>query len=130
MDYLCLMRPKTGQVVSIATAPSGDYLQASSALRLPSKPIVPTPIKFFLNMLDRVRKLRASRWGVGYDYLFIDPNGKDLEFLREWIDKGSVKSIVGTTVSFTDLEEVKKACDVVYNGKGGVGKAVITFPGN
>jgi NADPH:quinone reductase-like Zn-dependent oxidoreductase len=105
MDYLCLLRPKTGQVVSVATAPSGDYLQASSALRLPSKPIVPAPIRIFLNLLDWVRKMRASRWEVGYEYLFLDPSGKDLEALREWIDKGSVRSVVGTTVNFTDLEE-------------------------
>ena len=125
IDYLSLLRPETGTVISIATTPSGDDLQSSSIMRLPSKPKLPFYIHFFLNFMNGIRKWRASRWKVTYSYLFMDPNGKDLDTLRGWIDKGSVKSIVGSTVDFNDIEAVKKACQVVYEGKGGVGKAVI-----
>jgi hypothetical protein len=130
MDYLSLLRPGTGTVISIATTPSGDDFQTSSVLRLPSKPKLPVFIYFFLNFMDGIRKWRASRWKVTYSFMFIDPIGKDLETLREWIDKGSVKSIVGTTVDFNDIEGVKKACQVVHDGKGGVGKTVIKVAEN
>jgi hypothetical protein len=127
MDYLCLLRPKTGTVISIATAPSGDQLQSSSVMRLPSKPTLPAYVRIPLNIIDWIRKWRASRWKVTYAYLFVDPIGKDLDTLREWIDGKGVKSVVGTTVDFEDIEGVRKACQVVSDGKGGVGKAVIKF---
>ena len=130
MDYLSLLRPQTGMVISIATTPSGDQIQASSALRLPSKPTIPGFLRILLNLVDGVRKWRASRWNVTYAYWFLDPIGADLDFLREWIDKGSIKSIVGTTVDFKDVEAVQKASQVVYDGKGGVGKTVIKIAEN
>jgi hypothetical protein len=57
--------------------------------------------------------------------MFLEPNGKDLDSLREWIEEGKVKSVVGTVVNLRDIEEVRRACQVVYDGKGGLGKAVI-----
>lgn len=130
MDYLCLLRPETGMVISIATMPSGDQMQNSSALRVASKPILPAFLRILLNVIDRVYKWRASRWNVTYAYWFLDPIGTDLDFLREWIDKGSIKSVVGATVDFHDIEAVQKACQVVYDGKGGVGKTVIKIAEN
>jgi NADPH:quinone reductase-like Zn-dependent oxidoreductase len=130
MDYLSLLRPKTGMIISIATTPSGEQVQTSGMMHIPSKPVVPSYIRILLNMVDKMRKYRASRWNVTYSYLFLDANGKDLDTLRELIEKGSVKPIVGTTANFKDIDEVRKACELVYNGKGGVGKAVITFPEN
>jgi NADPH:quinone reductase-like Zn-dependent oxidoreductase len=130
MDYLSLLRPETGMVISIATAPSGDDFQSSSVMRLPSKPKVPFVIYFLLNFIDMVRKWRASRWKVTYSFLFLDANGKDLDTLREWIDKGNVKSVVGATVDLNDIEALKKACQLVNDGKGGVGKTVIKIAEN
>lgn len=130
MDYLCLLRPKTGMVISIATLPSGDQFQSSSVMRLPSKPILPAYVRIPLNLMDWFSKWRASRWNVTYAYLFLDPIGKDLDTLREWIDSKGIKSVVGTTVDFKDIEGVRKACQVVYDGKGGVGKAIIKFSEN
>lgn len=99
-------------------------------MRLPSKPTIPTVLRFLLNLMDRVRKWRASRWGVTYSYRFLDPIGTDLDFLREWIEKGSIKSIIGETVDFNDIEAVRKAAQVTYNGKGSVGKTVFKIAEN
>jgi NADPH:quinone reductase-like Zn-dependent oxidoreductase len=125
MDYLSLLRPKTGTVISIATTPSGQQFQNSSVMRMPSRPTVPTFIRIVLNLIDGYRQWRASRWGVNYSFMFLDPIGSDLDFLRENIEKGKIKSIVGSTVDFNDIEALKKAAQVVYDGKGGVGKTVI-----
>jgi hypothetical protein len=131
MDYLCLMRPKTGTIISISTSPSGDTMQSSSVMYRPIDPIVvPSYVRIALNLIDRIRKLRASRWGVTYEYIFVEPNGKDLDFLRECCEKGQVKSVVGSRAKFSDIEEVRKICQQVYDGKGGVGKAVIYLAEN
>lgn len=75
--------------------------------------------------MDSFRKLRARRYGVNYSYLFLDPSGKDLDELRGYVEDGKVRSVVGTTVELQDIEAVRKACQVVFSGKGGLGKMVI-----
>lgn len=130
MDYLCLLRPKTGMVISIATTPSGDTLQSASVMRVPSAPGLPVYLRIPLNLVDGIRQFRARRWHVSYAYIFIDPNFKDLDTLRGWLENGTLKTVVGTTANFKDIDEVRKACQVVYDGKGGIGKAVITMPEN
>jgi NADPH:quinone reductase-like Zn-dependent oxidoreductase len=125
IDYLHLMQPKTSCIVSIATMPSGSQLQDSSLMKLPHHPVVPLHFRLALNMLDFIRKLRARRYGVAYSYIFLDPNGNDLDTLTRHVEEGKLKPVVGTTVNLSDIEAVRKACQVVYSGQGGLGKAVI-----
>jgi NADPH:quinone reductase-like Zn-dependent oxidoreductase len=75
--------------------------------------------------MDYTRKLRAKRYGVSYSYMFLEPNGEDLDKLRGYIEEGKLKQVVGTTVNMQDISEVRKACQVVYNNRGGLGKVVI-----
>lgn len=86
---------------------------------------MPFAVRCGLNVLDRIRVLRAARWKVKYESIFLEPNGDDLETLRGWIQEGKVRTVVGTTVSLKNLDGVRDACQVVYAGKGGIGKAVI-----
>lgn len=125
MEYLCLMRPKTSRIISISTLPSGNLLQDSSVMRLPHRPTLPFIYKQALNLLDAARKLRARRYGVDYSYMFLEPNGKDLDLLREYVEKDQLKPVVGTTANMWDIEDVRKACQVVYSNRGGLGKVVI-----
>ncbi|KAI9924847.1 hypothetical protein MW887_006704 [Aspergillus wentii] len=124
MDYLCLMR-QTGYIISVSTMPSGDQLQSSSLMDLPSKPTLPIAAKFGLNTMDCVRKLRARRYGVTYSYMFLESSGEDLDKLRGYVEEGKLRTVVGTVAKFGDVEAVKDACQVVYSGKGGLGKTVI-----
>lgn len=125
MEYLCLMRKGTGCIISISTTPSGSQLQDSGVMRLPHKPAVPLVPKVSLNLLDSVRRFRASRYGVSYSYMFLEPCGEDLDKLREYVEEGKMKQVVGTTVNIRDIAEVRKACEVVYSNRGGLGKTVI-----
>jgi NADPH:quinone reductase-like Zn-dependent oxidoreductase len=131
MAYLSLMRPKTGVIQSISLMPSGDVLQNSSLLRLSpdgqEMAKVPMPIRFSLNLLDRIRSARASHYSVTYSSMFLEPNAKDLDLIRQWIEEGKLQTVVGSTVHYKDLKAVQNACQVVYNAKGGVGKSVILF---
>jgi NADPH:quinone reductase-like Zn-dependent oxidoreductase len=125
MEYLCLMRSGSGGIISISTAPSGTQLQNSAVMRLPHHPTVPLVPRIVLNTMDYTRKLRAKRYGVSYSYMFLEPNGEDLDKLRGYIEEGKLKQVVGTTVNMQDISEVRKACQVVYNNRGGLGKVVI-----
>lgn len=131
MAYLSLMRPETGTIVTISILTSGDVLQNSSLMRLSPDPTdkatVPFPLRFSLNVLDRIRVLRASRWKVNYFSIFLEPNAKDLELVKGWIETGKVRTVVGTRAHYKDVGAVRDACQKVFNGKGGVGKAVILF---
>lgn len=125
MSFLCLMVPSTSLIISISTQPSGTQLQQSSVMRRRDNPRIPLLAHTFLNFLDLVRKTRARRWGVEYEYLFLDTNGKDLETLSECVAKGQLVPIVGSVVDFQDIVQVREACAAVFSGKGSVGKTVI-----
>jgi len=125
MPYLSLMRPKTGCIVSVSTTPSGDQLQTSSMMQLPHHPVVPLPFRLVLNLIDWTRKFRARRYGVTYTYMFLDASGEDLDELRGLVEDGKLRTVVGTTASLRDVEAVRNAFQLVYSGRGGLGKAVI-----
>jgi hypothetical protein len=111
MTYLSLMRP-TSAIVSIAVLTSGDVLQNSSLMRLSpesnDRATVPFPIRIALNVLDRIRTIRASRRGVKYSAIFLEPNAKDLDSIREWVDSGKLRTVVGTKVPTKILRPCEK----------------------
>ncbi|KAK2730792.1 putative alcohol dehydrogenase [Colletotrichum kahawae] len=112
-------------IVSVSTQPSGTQLQQSSVMKRPDNPRLPWFGRLFLDIFDTYRRTRARRWGVAYEYLFLDPNAKDLETLASHAEQGKVTPVVGCTVNLKDVDDVKAACGTVYNGKGGIGKTVI-----
>ncbi|KAF4768644.1 hypothetical protein N7455_000102 [Penicillium solitum] len=130
MEYLPLMRPK-GAIVTVTILTSGDVLQNSSVMRRSpdkqDKATVPFAIRIGLNVMDRIRVARASRYGVKYSSIFLEPNAIDLDSIRQWVEAGKLKTIVGTKADFRDIQAVRKACQVVFDGRGGVGKSVIVF---
>ncbi|KAF5593781.1 serine threonine kinase [Fusarium subglutinans] len=124
MEFLSLMVPSTGMIVSISTTPSASTLQASSVMRRPENPQIPFAGRLFLHAADAIRRLRAWRWGVTYMYHFLDPNREDLHKLTDYVDDGKVKPVVRARVDMRDIEAVREACDQTYKGKGGLGKTV------
>lgn len=75
--------------------------------------------------MDAIRRFRAWRWGVEYEYFFLNSNREDLDDLREWVESGKVRSVVGGRVRMKDLDGVREMCRGVYKGRGGIGKMVI-----
>ncbi|KAF4448826.1 hypothetical protein F53441_7818 [Fusarium austroafricanum] len=125
MEFLSLMVPSTGMIVSIATTPSATTLQASSVMRRPDNPRIPFAGRIFLDAADALRRVRAWRWSVSYMYLFLDPNREDLDTLTGHVEGGKIKPVVGTRVDMKDIDAVREACDLTFRGKGGLGKTVI-----
>jgi NADPH:quinone reductase-like Zn-dependent oxidoreductase len=126
MVYLCLMRPGSSRIVSVATLPSGNQLQSSSLVNLPHRPAaVPFPFRMALDLLDQIRKVRACRYQTEYSYMFLESTGEDLDDLTRYVEDGRLRTIVGSIVDIRDVEAVREACEVVYSGRGGLGKSVI-----
>ncbi|OAA69164.1 Alcohol dehydrogenase superfamily, zinc-type [Cordyceps fumosorosea ARSEF 2679] len=121
---LPLLVKGTGLVVSVATTPSAATLQNSSVMDVPGRPRVPLAGRLFLDATDQLRKLKARCYGVEYKFLSLDPNGKDLAVLRDAVEQGQLRPVVGWRVDFKDIDKVREACWQTYNGKGGLGKTV------
>jgi NADPH:quinone reductase-like Zn-dependent oxidoreductase len=130
MEYLSLVRPG-GAIVTVSVLTSGDVLQNSSIMRRSpdkqDKVTVPFSIRIGLNVMDWIRRRRAARYGVNYSSIFLEPNATDLDSIREWVETENLKTIVGAKTHFKDLQAIRDACQVVFDGKGGIGKSVIIF---
>lgn len=125
MRFLSLMTPSTSFLASISTMPSGNVLQHSSIMKRPGNPQLPWLARIGLNFADAVRRARARRWGVEYEYFFLEPNAEDLEVLSKHVEGGKLVPVVGARVRMQDIENVREACGLVYKGKGGIGKTII-----
>ena len=125
MQFLSLMTPSTGLIISISTLPSGDQLQDSSFFHRPDNPQLPWIARVFLNVVNAISKFRASRWAVEYEYLFLESNAEDLDLMSTWVEEQKVNPVVGSRTDLRDIERVRATCDLVYKGKSGLGKAVI-----
>ncbi|KAK6365846.1 hypothetical protein LTR64_008682 [Lithohypha guttulata] len=125
MRFLSLMTPSTSSIVSISTLPSGTQLQGSSIMRRPDNPQMPWLEYLSLNLLDIVSKLRARRWGVEYQYMFLEPDGEDLGEITNYVEEGLLRPVIGSTADMKNLDSVRKVAGFVYDGKGGLGKSVI-----
>ncbi|KAG6182833.1 hypothetical protein E4U46_005903 [Claviceps purpurea] len=122
MQFLSRMVPETGLIISISTTPSGTQMQSASDFGN-----VPFVVSTVLDTIDSVRKWRAWRWSIRYEFLCLEPSGQDLDELRGYVENGKLKSVVGTTVPLEDIEQVRKAAMVTYQAKGGIGKTVFTM---
>lgn len=57
--------------------------------------------------------------------MFLESNGKELEEVTQFVEKGLLKPVVGSMADLKDIESVRKVAGMVYTGKGGLGKAII-----
>ncbi|KAJ5610447.1 alcohol dehydrogenase [Penicillium lagena] len=100
-------------------------VRASSLMNLPHRPIIPFPFRMGLDLLDQIRKVSARRYKTEYSYMFLDPTGKNLDELTQYVEAGRLRTVVGTIVGTRDIEVVQKACEVVHSAWGGLGKLVV-----
>jgi NADPH:quinone reductase-like Zn-dependent oxidoreductase len=109
---------KGGVTVSISLPPPGTDFKKKN-------PALPTYIEYILNVVDWVIRTYTGWFGVSYKGLVMVGNSKDLERLSGWVEQGKLKPIVGSVVKLSDIEGVRKGCQQLLDGKGGVGKFVV-----
>ncbi|KAI1421523.1 alcohol dehydrogenase [Xylaria sp. FL1777] len=116
-----LVNPKKGVVISISSAPHPSLLREM----LPTAP-------FWVFWL-----LTVAQWyyafklrGTNIKYTFVSGNfgvREEAEQAGEFIATGKVKA-VRRLVDLEDIAAVRKGCEQVYTGKGGIGKLVVKIP--
>lgn len=125
MSLLPIMTPSTGMIISISTMPSGGQLQDSSLMQRADNARLPMLVRLFLDVTDAARKGRAKWSNVSYEYIFLESNADDLALLSGYVEAKKLVPVVGTRVGFRDIDKVREAFGTVYQGKGGIGKAVV-----
>ncbi|KAK9367207.1 chaperonin 10-like protein [Lipomyces kononenkoae] len=117
LSFLPLVK-RGGWIVSIICLPSGPNLRGLF-------PNIPGWFGKFLDIAFNIAQYRAKLYGVNYDSIVLVPKKEELFDLKRWCEEGKLRPVVGKVVSFSDFEEVKKACTEIYDAKGVTGKTVI-----
>jgi NADPH:quinone reductase-like Zn-dependent oxidoreductase len=86
---------------------------------------VPFLIEKTLDFLDAITRWWVGRYQVKFDSVLMKPNGSELQRIKEWVEEGKIKPVVGRVLKFANLEGIKEECTRMMKGKGGVGKVVI-----
>ncbi|KAI0442011.1 alcohol dehydrogenase [Xylaria telfairii] len=121
VNTFALADPKKGVVVSISSVPHPSLFRE----------MVPTAPFWLLWALTVAQWYYAFKLrGTNIKYTFVSGNfakREEVERTGEIIATGKVKA-VKRVVNLEDIQAVRKACDQVYTGKGGIGKLVIKIP--
>ena len=105
---------KGGKMVSLRAMPNGDF---AKRMRLPMwKQII---LGFAGSKFDKL----AGKYGISYDFIFVESNGKQLQEVADLFEKLKIKPSIDTVYT---LEEVNSALNRVANGRS-KGKTVITM---
>jgi NADPH:quinone reductase-like Zn-dependent oxidoreductase len=116
-----LMKHDTGVIVSIASVFPKEVLRKAMGDVMP----------FWLGWVSDLAQCyyRWLLWGTNVKLDFVPGNvgsREDLERTGEIIALGKVKAVM-RVVELDDIEAIRKGCNEVYTGKGGVGALVIKF---
>lgn len=123
-EYIPMIK-KGGLCLSVARLPPGSALKNEDP-DAPRQGRIACIGQNIMDGMDAAFRMWAQKMhGVTYVYQKTDPTSQDLHSVRELVSEGRLKAVVGRTVAFDNVEEVRDACMAVYKGKGGVGKVVI-----
>lgn len=105
---------KGGKLVSLRAMPNGSF---AKRMKLPKwKQIV-------LGIAGRKFDRMAQKYGVSYDFIFVESNGQQLKEVAAIFDELKIKPSIDTVYAFGD---VNAALDKVANGRS-KGKTVISM---
>lgn len=105
---------KDGSLVSLRGMPNGAF---ANRMNLPKWK------QFILGIAGRKFDMLADKYGITYDFIFVESNGRQLQEVADIFETLRIKPSIDTVYSF---EDVNKALDKVANGRSR-GKTVITI---
>lgn len=105
---------KGGKLVSLKGMPNGAF---AKRMKLPKWK------QWLFSLAGRSFDKMAQKYGVSYDFIFVESNGKQLEEVAQIFDKLKIKPSIDTVYAF---EEVNEALDKVANGRS-KGKTVLSI---
>ena len=104
----------SGKLVSLRAMPNGSFAKRMNLACWK---------QFILGLAGRKFDKMANKYGVSYDFIFVESNGKQLQEVADIFTKLEIKPSVDTVF---DFEDVNKALDKVANGRSR-GKTVLSF---
>ena len=110
---MTIMKPG-GKLVSLRAMPNGSFAKRMNLAWWK---------QFILGLAGRKFDKMANKYGVSYDFIFVESNGKQLQEVADIFTKLEIKPSVDTIF---DFKEVNKALDKVANGRSR-GKTVLSF---
>ncbi|MDO4814712.1 MAG: NADP-dependent oxidoreductase [Gemella sp.] len=105
---------KGGHLVSLRAMPNGSFAKRMN---------LPKWKQFLFGLVGRKFDKMANKYGVNYDFIFVESNGRQLQEVADIFSKLEIKPSIDTVFPF---EEVNAALDKVANGRS-KGKTVLSF---
>jgi oxidoreductase, zinc-binding dehydrogenase family protein len=105
---------KGGKLISLGAMPNGAFAKRMG---------LPMWKQIILGLAGSKFDKLASKYGISYDFIFVESNGKQLQEVADLFEKLRIKPSIDTVYT---LEEVNSALDKVANGRS-KGKTVITM---
>ena len=103
-----------GKLVSLRSMPNGSFAKRMNLTWWK---------QFILGLAGRKFDKMANKYGVSYDFIFVESNGEQLQKVADIFTKLEIKPSIDTVF---DFEDVNKALDKVANGRSR-GKTVLSF---
>lgn len=105
---------KGGKLVSLRAMPNGAFAKRMS---------LPKPKQILFAQAGRKFDKMAAKYGVHYDFIFVESNGEQLQEVADILAQRQIKPSIDTVYPF---EEVNRALDKLANGRSR-GKTVLRF---
>lgn len=105
---------KDGRLVSLRGMPNGAFAKRMN---------LPKWKQLLFGLVGRKFDQLANKYGVTYDFVFVEANGRQLQEISDLFTKLQVKSSIDSVYSF---EQINEALDKVAHGHS-QGKTVISF---
>ena len=107
-----------GKIISISGSPTIEAIKGAVP---DGKPSIMVRIFMFLGRNRKAEKA-AKKAGGTWEYIFMNPSGKDLSEIATYIGKGEIEAIIDTEAA--SLDDFKVAVDKLWSGRS-KGKCVI-----
>ena len=105
---------KGGRLVSLRGMPNGTFAKRMN---------LPKWKQLLFGLAGRKFDQLADKYGVTYDFIFVESNGRQLQEVADLLSELQIKPSIDTVYSF---EQINEALDKVANGRSR-GKTVICF---
>lgn len=105
-----------GHLVSLRAMPNGAFAKRMN---------LPKWKQVLFSQIGRKFDKMADKYGVHYDFIFVESNGKQLQDVADIFTERQIKPSVDTVFAFSDIN---KALDKVANGRSR-GKTVLSMKG-
>lgn len=108
---------KGGSLVSLRAMPNGKFAKRMG---------LPKWKQLLFGLVGKKFDNMAKKYGVNYNFIFVESNGKQLQEVADIFTKLEIKPSIDSVYNFSDIN---KALDKVANGRS-KGKTVISFKEN